>query len=147
MAMIKASGLRHWDRQYLLLSPGMMSLINTNYDYLTTMGISEEDPMVGIIVSVYYLGCAAGAVIGSWFSDLKGRRLAILATLLTSSIGNLIMFFAGLGGMPGAKATMLIGRIVMGMGVGTCTSPSPAVMTRILTVLRWHRRGCPGLYI
>lgn len=35
---------------------GMMSLINTNYDYLETMGIAEEDPQVGFIVSVYYLG-------------------------------------------------------------------------------------------
>lgn len=35
---------------------GMMSLINTNYDYLSTMGIEEEDPQVGVIVSVYYLG-------------------------------------------------------------------------------------------
>lgn len=39
---------------------GMMSLINTSYDYLKTMGIAEEDPMVGIIVSVYHLGCAIG---------------------------------------------------------------------------------------
>jgi MFS family permease len=96
----------------------MMSLINTNYDYLATMGIAEDDPMVGIIVSVYYLGCAVGAVIASRFSDAKGRKPAILATLLTSSIGNLIMFVAGLGAMPGAQATMLIGRIVMGLGVG-----------------------------
>ncbi|KAI7199913.1 hypothetical protein KC352_g19818, partial [Hortaea werneckii] len=28
---------------------GMMSLINTNYDYLTTMGIRENDPQVGVI--------------------------------------------------------------------------------------------------
>ncbi len=41
---------------------GMMSLINTNYDYLSTMGISETNPLVGVIVSVYYLGCAVGAV-------------------------------------------------------------------------------------
>ncbi|TKA56292.1 hypothetical protein B0A55_12527, partial [Friedmanniomyces simplex] len=30
---------------------GMMSLINTNQDYLKTMGIAEEDPQVGVIVS------------------------------------------------------------------------------------------------
>ena len=40
---------------------GMMSLINTNYNYLDTMGIAEDDPQVGVIVSVYYLGCAVGA--------------------------------------------------------------------------------------
>jgi hypothetical protein len=36
-----------------------MSLINTNYNYLETMG-TEGDPLVGIIISVYYLGCAIG---------------------------------------------------------------------------------------
>jgi hypothetical protein len=34
---------------------GMMSMINTNYDYLDTMGIGEESAIVGVIVSVYYL--------------------------------------------------------------------------------------------
>lgn len=34
---------------------GMMSLINTNSDYLETMGIGKEDPMVGVIVAIYYL--------------------------------------------------------------------------------------------
>ncbi len=31
---------------------GMMSLINTNKSYLKTMQISEESPVVGVIVSV-----------------------------------------------------------------------------------------------
>ena len=34
---------------------GMMSLINTNYNYLRTMGIGEDSALVGIIVAVYYL--------------------------------------------------------------------------------------------
>ena len=41
----------------------MMSLINTNYNYLETMGIAEDDPLAGIIVSVYYLGCTIGAIL------------------------------------------------------------------------------------
>ena len=80
-----------------------------NYNYLATMGITEKDPLVGIIVSVYYLGCAVGAVIASRFADARGRRPAIFATLLTSSIGNVIMFLAGIGGMPGGLATMMVG--------------------------------------
>lgn len=31
---------------------GMMSLVNTNKNYLKTMGIGPEDPMVAVIVSV-----------------------------------------------------------------------------------------------
>jgi MFS family permease len=96
----------------------MMSLINTNYDYLKTMGLAEDDPLVGVIVSVYYLGCAVGAVIASAFADAKGRRPGIFACLATASLGNLIMFIAGLRGTPGALTLMLVGRIVMGLGVG-----------------------------
>ena len=37
---------------------GMMSLINTNKDYLSTMGLEEESPQVGVIVVCVYLrGC------------------------------------------------------------------------------------------
>ncbi|KAL9620088.1 MAG: hypothetical protein Q9160_005378 [Pyrenula sp. 1 TL-2023] len=62
-----------------------MSLINTNYDYLRTMGIAEDDPLVGVIVSVYYLGCAVGAVIASWFANLRGRKPGIMLCLATAA--------------------------------------------------------------
>lgn len=104
---------------------GMMSLINTNYSYLSTMGISEDSPLVGIIVSVYYLGCAAGAVMFSAFADEWGRKKAIFACLATASLGNVIMFIAGLGGIRGALATMFVGRVVMGLGVGGIDSVIP----------------------
>jgi hypothetical protein len=35
---------------------GMMSLINTNKDYLSTMGLEEESPQVGVIVVCIYSG-------------------------------------------------------------------------------------------
>jgi MFS family permease len=98
-----------------------MSLINTNYNYLATMGIPYDSPLVGVIVSVYYLGCAVGAVLASRFADDKGRKAGIFACLVTSSLGNLLMFGAGMGdvGPNGALATMMLGRIILGLGVGT----------------------------
>ncbi len=98
----------------------MMSLINTNYSYLNTVGVDEESPLVGVIVSVYYLGCAVGAVLASRFADAKGRKPGIFACLATASVGNLLMFVAGLGGTSqrAAFTIMLIGRVVMGLGVG-----------------------------
>lgn len=99
-----------------------MSLINTNKSYLSTMGIGEDSPIVGAIVSVYYLGCAVGAVIASKLADAKGRRPGIFACLATASLGNILMFIAGFGKMgqsPNlALATMILGRVVMGLGVG-----------------------------
>ncbi|KAI1876729.1 hypothetical protein JX265_003365 [Neoarthrinium moseri] len=97
---------------------GMMSLINTNFDYLYTMGISGDSPIIGWIVGIYYLGCAVGAVLFSMVADRYGRKKSIFACLATASLGNLIMFVSGLWGRPGALYTMFAGRIVMGLGVG-----------------------------
>jgi MFS family permease len=96
----------------------MMSLINTNHDYLETMGIAEDDPLVGIVVSVYYLGCGIGAIFSSRFADWKGRKNAIFFCLATASLGSIIMFLAGFRGTNGALAVMLAGRVVVGLGVG-----------------------------
>jgi len=102
----------------------MMSLINTNHSYLRTMQISPESPLIGIIVSVYYLGCAVGSVIASWLADRKGRRLSIFICLAITVLGNIFMFTSGMspsGTSPwndGALGCMLTGRIILGLGVG-----------------------------
>ena len=110
---------------------GMMSLINTNQDYLATMGIAEESPIVGVIVSVYYLGCAVGSILASWFADRDGRKPSIFACLAITSLGNLIMFIAGLGFSQGAIVLMFIGRTVMGLGVGGIDSVIPVYSSEL----------------
>lgn len=110
---------------------GMMSLINTNYNYLHTMGIKEEDPLVGIIVSVYYLGCAVGAVLASYLGDVRGRKPSIFACLAVTSLGNLFMFVAGLGFSRGAMSLMFIGRIIMGLGVGGIDAVIPTYSSEL----------------
>ncbi|KAG9235061.1 general substrate transporter [Amylocarpus encephaloides] len=106
---------------------GMMSLINTNKSYLHTMNISEESPIVGIIVSVYYLGCTIGAVISSKLADKEGRKPSIFVCLATTTLGNILMFISGLSSLaPSGSSSwngkaiicMLFGRVVMGLGVG-----------------------------
>ena len=116
---------------------GMMSLINTNYSYLATMGIARASPLVGLIVSVYYLGCAAGAVLFSMIADRWGRKRSIFGCLAIASLGNAIMFVAGIGGRAegggvvwlgntrAALATMFLGRVIMGLGVGGIDSVIP----------------------
>ncbi|KAL8832814.1 MAG: hypothetical protein Q9170_004736 [Blastenia crenularia] len=110
---------------------GMMSLINTNYDYLDTMGISEDDPLVGVIVSVYYLGCAVGAVLASYLGDVRGRKPSIFACLSVTALGNLLMFIAGLGFSQGALPLMFIGRIIMGLGVGGIDAVIPVYSSEL----------------
>ncbi|TAQ89378.1 hypothetical protein B7494_g2268 [Chlorociboria aeruginascens] len=103
---------------------GMMSLINTNRSYLCTMQIAATSPFVGIIVSVYYLGCTVGAVIASWFADREGRKPSIFVCLATTILGNILMFISGLSmngtstWNGGAMGCMLAGRVVLGLGVG-----------------------------
>ncbi len=110
---------------------GMMSLINTNYDYLETMGINGEDPLVGIIVSVYYLGCAVGAVFAAPLADRAGRKPSIFASLSLTALGNLFMFIAGLGFEKGAMTLMFLGRVIMGIGVGGIDAVIPVYSSEL----------------
>ncbi|KAK8250929.1 MFS monosaccharide transporter-like protein [Phyllosticta capitalensis] len=110
---------------------GMMSLINTNKDYLSRMQISAESPLVGVIVAIYYLGCTVGAVFFSWLSDLLGRKRGIFFCLATASLGNLIMFVSGMGYTRGALAVMMLGRIIMGLGVGGIDAVIPVYSSEL----------------
>ncbi|KAL3424221.1 sugar transporter stl1 [Phlyctema vagabunda] len=101
------------------------------------MQIGEESSIVGIIVSVYYLGCAVGAVIASWLADKKGRKPSIFTCLATTSLGNILMFVSGLtlnGSSPwggAAIALMLTGRVVMGLGVGGIDAVIPVYSSEL----------------
>ncbi|KAI0172694.1 general substrate transporter [Hypoxylon sp. FL1284] len=117
---------------------GMMSLVNTNYSYLRTMGIPGDSAMVGVIVSVYYLGCLVGAIIASYLADKKGRKLSISVCLITTMVGNLLMFVCGL--FPwesddewdgGSRALMILGRVVLGLGVGGIDAVIPVYSSEI----------------
>lgn len=111
---------------------GMMSLINTNEDYLHVMDIGPEDPLVGILVAVYYLGCSLGAVLFSWLSDQFGRKKAIFACLATAALGNAIMFLTGLGGWRLHAIHMFwVGRVVMGLGVGGIDAVIPVYSSEL----------------
>ncbi|KAI0162357.1 general substrate transporter [Xylariaceae sp. FL1272] len=116
---------------------GMMSLINTNRSYLRTMQLDAKSPVIGIIVSVYYLGCTIGAVIASWWADKKGRKPSILLCLITTMVGNLLMFIAGMtpgGSDPWGGASivfMTLGRIVLGLGVGGIDAAIPVYSSEL----------------
>ncbi|KAI0537952.1 general substrate transporter [Xylaria digitata] len=116
---------------------GMMSLINTSRSYLRTMKISHNSPIVGIIVSVYYLGCAVGAILASYWADKKGRKPSISACLITSIIGNLLMFVAGMspnGPSPwdgAAIVSMIAGRVILGLGVGGIDATIPVYSSEL----------------
>ncbi|TGJ80262.1 hypothetical protein E0Z10_g8504 [Xylaria hypoxylon] len=116
---------------------GMMSLINTNHSYLRTMNISNNSPVVGIIVSVYYLGCAVGAVMASYWADRKGRKPSISACLVASIVGNLLMFVAGISPNGSSRwngaaiVFMIAGRVILGLGVGGIDATIPVYSSEL----------------
>ncbi|CCG81344.1 putative MFS monosaccharide transporter [Taphrina deformans PYCC 5710] len=112
---------------------GMMSLVNTNYDYLGTMGLKKESPVVGVIVSVYYLAAAVGAVIFSKAADVRGRKMAIYLSLTMTIIGDLLMFLSGLGYLKNVSpiATMFVGRTLLGLGVGGIDAVIPVYSSEL----------------
>lgn len=110
---------------------GMMSLINTNQNYLATMGIGEESPIVGVVVAIYYLGCAVGAVLFSKLADKAGRKKSIFFSLAAASLGNLIMFVAGMKFQKAALWVMLAGRVIMGLGVGGIDAVIPTYSSEL----------------
>ncbi|KAI1455545.1 general substrate transporter [Annulohypoxylon moriforme] len=104
---------------------GMMSLVNTNKSYLRTMAIAEDSPFVGIIVSIYYIGCLFGSIVASYIADKRGRKAAIRVCLWTSVLGDILMSIPGIypfnsdnpwGG--GSIILMIVGRVVLGLGIG-----------------------------
>ena len=58
-------------------------------------------------------------------ADKKGRKPGIFACMTVTFIGNLLMFVSGLGYERGAIYVMLVGRFVMGLGVGGIDSVIP----------------------
>ncbi|KAB8337061.1 hypothetical protein FH972_021365 [Carpinus fangiana] len=95
------------------------------------MGISSDSTVVGVIVAIYYLGCSVGAVLASWYADKYGRKKSIFACLAITTLGNLFMFTSGLGFHKGALVMMMVGRVVMGLGVGGIDAVVPTYSSEL----------------
>ncbi|KAI1089360.1 general substrate transporter [Rostrohypoxylon terebratum] len=117
---------------------GMMSLVNTNRSYLCTMAISEDSPLVGVIVSIHYIGCLFGAILFSYLADKRGRKSAIWASLWTSIIGDILMILPGIypfnrdnswGGA--SMILMIVGRVVLGLGIGGIDAVIPVYSSEL----------------
>lgn len=69
-----------------------------------------------LVTSILTLGAAVGALLGGILSDRYGRKPAVLLTDLLFLGGTLIMASAN------AVSTLVVGRVVIGLGAGlTCT--------------------------
>ncbi|CAI0544974.1 unnamed protein product [Linum tenue] len=71
------------------------------------------------IVSMAVAGAIIGAAVGGWANDRHGRRSALLAADFLFFIGAVIMAAS-----PG-PATLIVGRVFVGLGVGMASMTSP----------------------
>ena len=72
---------------------------------------SESQQQVHLIVSIFFVGMAAGQLFYGPYADAKGRRATILSGLIVFAIGTLVCMFAQ------NMEMMLIGRLIQAFGV------------------------------
>ncbi|RLL99967.1 hypothetical protein CFD26_107062 [Aspergillus turcosus] len=97
---------------------GVFSGIVENEDFLATMH-HPNDSLLGIIVSIYNLGCFTGCIINFVIAEWLGRRRAMWFAMIWIIIG------ASLQTSAHSVAHLMVGRFVTGIGTGIETSTVP----------------------
>ncbi|KAL2800933.1 general substrate transporter [Aspergillus keveii] len=97
---------------------GVFSGIVENENFLEHMS-HPNDSLMGIIVSIYNLGCFTGCVINFMVADKLGRRRAMWVAMVWVIIGATLQTSAY------SVPHMMVGRFVTGIGTGIETSTVP----------------------
>ncbi|KAF5728535.1 inositol transporter 4-like [Tripterygium wilfordii] len=93
---------------------GALLFIKDDFDSVRKSTVLQE-----VIVSMAVAGAIFGAGIGGWMNDKFGRKLCILGADVVFFIGAVIMAAAP------APWVIVIGRILVGLGVGAASMTSP----------------------
>ncbi|PQE21657.1 sugar transporter protein [Rutstroemia sp. NJR-2017a WRK4] len=105
---------------------GVFGGLITNKDFLDTFG-HPGTGFLGIIVSIYNIGCLLGCLLNFIWGNKFGRRQAIWISIAFVSIGAALQCTAY------SVEQLMIGRVITGLGVGIDTSTVPMYLA-------------PGLY-
>ena len=68
----------------------------------------------GLIVSVTVGAAAVASLIGGPFSEILGRKIVLISSAVVFTVGAILLSASG------SKEVLLVGRIVVGLGVGKC---------------------------
>jgi len=90
----------------------------TNPDFLNTFG-NPQAAFLGIIVSIYNVGCFVGCALNFYLGAHFGRRQAIWMAMSLVALGAVIQCTSY------AVPQMMVGRFITGLGVGIDTSTVP----------------------
>jgi len=80
-----------------------------------------------LVVSMVLVGAATGALSGGRLSDRLGRRITLIATSVIFMCGALVCAFAG------SFSTLLIGRAIVGLGIGVASTTVPVYISEVST--------------
>ena len=81
---------------------------------------------MGLVVSIFNIGCAIGGVILSKIGDIKGRRIGLIVVVIIYVIGLIISIAT-----QHAWYQYFIGRIISGLGVGGISVLSPMLISEV----------------
>lgn len=88
-------------------------------DFLTTLGLENNDSLVGTVTALYDIGCFFGAIAAFMIGEPLGRKNSILVGTAIMSVGAILQITAY------STAQMIVGRIIAGIGNGINTSTAP----------------------
>ena len=103
---------------------GVMSGVVISDNWLQTMG-NPSNLIVGTITALYDVGAIVGAIIAAFVAEPLGRK----RTLIFGSV--LVLLGAVLMGSSFTRAQFMVARIVVGIGIGFCTSVTPVYQSEV----------------
>ena len=89
-----------------------------------------SDLQTGVVISSLVFAAAVGAFLGGKISDLIGRRKAIIVMAVMFFAGTLFVVFAP-GSHTAGFATIVIGRIILGLAVGAASTVVPVYLAEL----------------
>ncbi|KAF7595596.1 hypothetical protein BBP40_005342 [Aspergillus hancockii] len=114
---------------------GVFSGIVENEDFLNTMH-HPGDSLMGIIVSIYNLGCFAGCIMNFLIGDWLGRRRAMWLAMIWVIIGATLQTSAF------SVPHLMVGRFVTGIGTGIETSTVPMYQAELCEASKRGKLVC-----
>ncbi|GAA5908038.1 hypothetical protein JCM5296_004362 [Sporobolomyces johnsonii] len=113
---------------------GVFGSVSTDPRFLEQFNVASADKssLLSFIVSIYLLGCLAGALFMANYGERLGRRKVIALGAVTIAVGGALQATSFV------LAHMLVARVVTGVGIGFATTALPVYQAECLPA---HRRG------
>lgn len=113
-----------------------IGVVNAPLEYIAfDLGFSGNTLAEGLVVSMFLVGAFFGCLISGWIADGLGRRRAFQVSAVPMIIGAFVSAMS-----PNSQA-MLLGRLIVGLGVGV---GGPVTALYVTEVSPAHVRGTYG---